>query len=116
MLIGFPIGILEPGEDCDPGDGGSDCCTDDCKLRDGAQCDPENKNCCTDDCQIASSGQVCRPSINDECDPEETCDGQSADCPDDEHEDNGTSCGDSGDDLQCADGKVSIPSHYPMRL
>lgn len=104
-------GILEPGEECDPGnDSGTTCCTSDCKLTDGSKCDPSNQACCTDQCQYASSSRVCRPSVNDECDPEETCSGDSGDCPEDKHAENGQSCGDDGDDLQCAAGKVCLCS------
>lgn len=100
-------GILEPGEECDPGQDGSNCCTSDCKLTDGSACDPSNQGCCTDSCQFSSSGVVCRPSVNEDCDPAETCTGDSGDCPADKHADNGKSCGDG---LQCAAGRVS--SHF----
>ncbi|KAF5706720.1 hypothetical protein FMUND_11456 [Fusarium mundagurra] len=78
-------GIVEPGESCDCG--GEDRCPEDsccnpstCQLRSGAECDPLTDGCCTDECQVASSGLVCRESTAS-CDPEETCDGSSSQCP-----------------------------------
>ncbi|KAJ4174820.1 hypothetical protein NW754_005243 [Fusarium falciforme] len=88
-------GIVEPGEACDcGGEEGcpeNSCCNPStCQLQSGAACDPATDACCTDQCQIASSGQVCRESTGS-CDPEETCDGESSRCPEDERDD---SCGD----------------------
>ena len=97
-------GILEPGEECDPGEGStSTCCdTSTCKLRSGAVCDPSNSACCSSSCQYSSSGTVCRPAINPQCDIAETCTGSSADCPADKTVRDGTSCGSGG--LACASG------------
>lgn len=102
-------GIVESGEDCDCGGedecGENSCCDPEtCTYRDGAQCDPANENCCTDECQYASSNTVCRESTG-ECDPEETCPGNSASCPTDEHLDDGESCGEDG--LSCASGQCT---------
>ncbi|GAA5988146.1 hypothetical protein JCM11641_003611 [Rhodosporidiobolus odoratus] len=97
-------GILESGEDCDPGSDGSDdpCCdAQTCKFAPGAVCDPRNSLCCTSTCQIQGSGTVCRPAVDERCDKEEVCDGSSAQCPKDEYEKDGSSCG-SG--LSCASG------------
>lgn len=101
-------GIVESGEDCDCG--GTDSCGENsccdaatCKFRGNAQCDPSNEDCCTDSCRFASSGTVCRPSSGD-CDPEETCPGDAARCPTDEHADDGEDCGDG---LQCASGQCT---------
>ncbi|KAK9895969.1 hypothetical protein P389DRAFT_210806 [Cystobasidium minutum MCA 4210] len=97
-------GILEPGEECDPGQGASsDCCdSSTCKLRSGAQCDPATNTCCSSSCTYAPSGQVCRPAVTETCDIAETCTGTSADCPPDETKPDGTSCGSNG--LKCASG------------
>lgn len=89
-------GIVEPGEACDCGGPGGcpedSCCNPStCQLRSGAACDPGTDACCTDQCQVAPSGQVCRASTG-LCDPEETCDGSSSQCPDDVQE-----CGDDDD-------------------
>ncbi|KAH7245309.1 Metallo-peptidase family M12-domain-containing protein [Fusarium tricinctum] len=92
-------GIVEPGEMCDCG-GENGCPTDSCcnpstcQLRSGAECDPATDGCCTDECRVAQSGLVCRESTAD-CDPKETCDGSSSQCPIDEQncdedEDSGT--------------------------
>lgn len=95
-------GIVEAGEECDPGQNGdSACCTSDCKLKSDAQCDPGNGSCCTAACTFSLSSQVCRPSKDDQCDVAETCTGSSAQCPTDVLKPNGMSCG-SG--LACASG------------
>ncbi|GAA5832789.1 hypothetical protein JCM11251_005765 [Rhodosporidiobolus azoricus] len=96
-------GILEDGEECDPGsDQDSPCCDPStCRFRSGAVCDPRNSLCCTASCQIAGNGTVCRPSVDSRCDREEKCDGSSRDCPEDEYESDGRSCGDG---LSCATG------------
>lgn len=97
-------GILEPGEECDPGSNRNSPCCDatTCKLKSGAVCDPGTSSCCTSSCQYAPSGQVCRPAVNDQCDIAETCTGSSGDCPEDKTKPDGTSCGDNG--LACASG------------
>ena len=97
-------GIVEPGEDCDPGVGvNSTCCdTTTCKLLPNALCDPLSGPCCTGTCQFAPSTQVCRPSKDNACDIVETCTGTSATCPADNTQPNGQSCGDNG--LACANG------------
>ena len=101
-------GIVEEGEECDCG-GGEDCqqnsCCDakTCKFRDGAKCDPTNEDCCTDKCQFASAGTVCRESSSD-CDPKETCSGDSGSCPRDVHRTDGDSCGDG---LSCTSGQCT---------
>ncbi|GAA6006208.1 hypothetical protein JCM11491_002071 [Sporobolomyces phaffii] len=95
-------GIVEAGEECDPGSSTSACCDPQtCKFRSGAVCDPLNSLCCTSMCQIASSGTVCRESLDGRCDKAEVCDGSNAACPKDEFESNGKSCGDG---LTCASG------------
>ena len=97
-------GIVEAGEDCDPGVGvNSTCCdTTTCKLRPGALCDPLSGPCCTGTCQFAPSTQVCRPSKDSACDIAESCSGTSATCPADKTQSNGQSCGANG--LACANG------------
>lgn len=101
-------GIVEDGEDCDCGgdDGcaGNTCCNPStCKFVDGAVCDPSNEGCCTLQCQYASAGTVCRASTG-QCDPQETCSGSAAACPEDQTEKDGTSCGDG---LKCASGQCT---------
>lgn len=91
------------GEECDPGfNATSSCCDPDtCRFRQGAVCDPQNDACCTDQCQVASSGVVCRAARDSTCDFQETCDGSSADCPEDKTADDGVDCGNG---LSCASG------------
>jgi hypothetical protein len=77
-------GIIDPGEECDSGlPFGSLCCTSDCKLREGCECEDRNGRCCKD-CKISPLGKVCREvskNINErECDVEDVCDGVSYEC------------------------------------
>ncbi|KIK70326.1 hypothetical protein GYMLUDRAFT_32330 [Collybiopsis luxurians FD-317 M1] len=103
-------GIVESGEDCDPGNGVSSPCCDSttCKFKNGAQCDPASSSCCTNQCTFASSSQLCRPSKNATCDPPEYCTGSSSTCPTDVVAANGKSCGSNG--LACASGQCTSVS------
>lgn len=123
-------GILEPGEDCDPGSNTTSTCCDakTCKFRTGAVCDPTNSGCCTSTCQFAAAQTVCRPAVDSTCDIAETCTGTNATCPADTHVADGkcqfvlsvgafgglnalcfilpgTSCGSNG--LACASGQCT---------
>ncbi|KAL7821618.1 Metallo-peptidase family M12 domain-containing protein [Trichoderma aethiopicum] len=103
-------GIVEEGEQCDCGGaegcGNNSCCdAKTCKFKNNAVCDPSNEDCCNDQCQFASSSTVCRPSTG-ECDVQETCPGDAAKCPDDQHKSDGDECG-SGDGLKCASGQCT---------
>jgi len=116
-------GIVETGEDCDPGQGvNSTCCdTSTCKFRNGAVCDPDSSTCCTDQCSFAPSTQVCRPSKDPKCDTAENCTGNSSSCPADKFSPNGQflvllhrlltnfnqgqSCGNNN--LKCASGQCT---------
>ncbi|KIL71088.1 hypothetical protein M378DRAFT_183602 [Amanita muscaria Koide BX008] len=102
-------GIVEQGEDCDPGqDTSSNCCdSTTCKFKSGAVCDPGSSPCCTSQCSFAPPTQVCRPSKDANCDSAETCTGNSSACPADQTAPNGKSCG-SG--LACASGLCTSPS------
>ncbi|GAA5856962.1 hypothetical protein JCM8547_008486 [Rhodosporidiobolus lusitaniae] len=94
-------GILESGEECDPGSSDDPCCdASTCTFVSGAVCSSRNSGCC-DNCQIANNGTVCRAAVDASCDIAETCDGASANCPEDEYENDGKSCGDG---LSCAAG------------
>ena len=85
-------GIVENDEQCDPGSQDDPCCDrTTCRFVNGATCSPLNSLCCTSQCQTASSGTVCRPSIDQACDREEVCNGSSAECPADEFENDGAS-------------------------
>ncbi|CAK3956898.1 hypothetical protein DOTSEDRAFT_67715 [Lecanosticta acicola] len=100
-------GIVEPGEECDCGGeqgcGNQTCCDPKtCKFTQGAVCDDANEDCCHG-CQFASNGTVCRASTG-QCDPEETCSGTTAMCPQDQTKPNGESCGNG---LQCASGQCT---------
>jgi len=97
-------GIVEAGEECDPGLGSnSTCCNPQtCKFTTGAACDPSGSTCCTSNCQLAPATQLCRKSRDDRCDVSEFCTGNSSTCPTDITVPNGRSCGSGG--LSCADG------------
>ena len=85
-------GIVESGEDCDPGSGATSSCCDSttCKFTSGAVCDPASSSCCTDSCQMAPATQVCRPAVDSLCDIAEMCSGNSSSCPSDTFQPNGT--------------------------
>jgi hypothetical protein len=76
-------GIVENGEDCDPGSGVNSTCCDSttCKFRNNAVCDPQSSPCCTNQCSFAPATQVCRPSRDGNCDTAEMCTGNSSSCP-----------------------------------
>lgn len=109
-------GIVEDGEDCDPGPGvNSTCCNSKtCKFTAGSVCDPTNSECCTDSCQFAPSTQVCRPAKDATCDTAETCSGNNATCPPDIFAPNGKSCGQGG--LACASGQCTSLSQQCQQL
>ena len=97
-------GIVEEGEECDPGLNATSACCDSstCKFTTGSVCDPSNSACCTSSCQYASAGTVCRTAIDTRCDQAEVCTGNNATCPADVTTKDGTSCGSGG--LACASG------------
>lgn len=78
-------GIVEKGEDCDPGKGVDSACCDSktCKFKNRAVCDPESSPCCTAQCSFAAATQICRPSRDAKCDMAELCTGNSSSCPTD---------------------------------
>ena len=84
-------GIVEAGEDCDPGKGVNSTCCDSatCKFTQGAVCDPDSSPCCTDQCSFAPATTVCRPSKDAACDQAEMCTGNSSACPADVFSPNG---------------------------
>ncbi|KAH9938983.1 Metallo-peptidase family M12B Reprolysin-like-domain-containing protein [Epithele typhae] len=100
-------GIVEDGEDCDPGLGSNSTCCDvsTCKFTSGAVCDPDSSPCCTNTCGFAPSTQTCRPAVDSRCDTAETCTGTSSACPADVFSPNGQSCGSDG--LACASGQCT---------
>lgn len=100
-------GIVEGDEQCDCGGeqqcGNNSCCDPTtCRFRNNAVCDDSNEDCCRN-CQFASSTTVCRPSVGD-CDPQETCTGNSPYCPEDTNSEDGTDCGNG---LSCASGQCT---------
>ncbi|MBW0518542.1 hypothetical protein O181_058257 [Austropuccinia psidii MF-1] len=98
-------GIVEDGEECDPGSQDSPCCNaSTCKFSEKAVCDPRSSDCCTETCQFADTSKVCRPGRDLVCDEAERCSGTSAQCPQDVFAKNGLSCGPEGSGLTCAAG------------
>ncbi|KAL5113251.1 hypothetical protein ACEQ8H_008878 [Pleosporales sp. CAS-2024a] len=100
-------GIVEGDEQCDCGGsagcGNNRCCDPQtCKFRSGAVCDDSNEDCCRN-CQFAAVNTVCRPSSG-ECDPQETCNGTSPYCPENQTKPNGERCGNG---LTCASGQCT---------
>ncbi|XP_062266953.1 disintegrin and metalloproteinase domain-containing protein 17 [Platichthys flesus] len=92
---------VEQGEECDPGllNSHSDrCCTDDCRLRPGAQCSDRNSACCKG-CRFESEGEVCQEPIDATCKGHSYCTGNSSECPSPEDAPDKTVCLDSGECL-----------------
>ncbi len=79
-------GILDQGEECDSGrPNGSSCCTETCRLRDGAQCDDVNGSCCFN-CTLVGAGTPCNQQsglnfLKTTCQLASFCDGKSVGCP-----------------------------------
>ncbi|KAM6915491.1 disintegrin and metalloproteinase domain-containing protein 17 [Xenentodon cancila] len=93
---------VEQGEECDPGllhINLDHCCTDDCKLRDGAQCSDRNSACCKN-CRFESRGQVCQEPIDATCEGHSYCTGNSSECPPPENAPDKTVCLDNGECLK----------------
>ncbi|KAI8090415.1 Metallo-peptidase family M12-domain-containing protein [Thamnidium elegans] len=94
-------GILEPGEECDPGLTDSPCCfAKTCKLKPNAVCDDYSNQCCLN-CDIAPENTVCRPAVS-ECDSTEYCTGKNSSCPADIYDQDGSSCANGM--MKCASG------------
>lgn len=68
-------GILEKGEECDPGgqlarghsEDGDPCCTSRCRLRVPNSCSPRHSECCSNNCTFSSSSTLCQAHNNDTC-------------------------------------------------
>uniref|UniRef100_A0A250YN66 Disintegrin and metalloproteinase domain-containing protein 8 n=1 Tax=Castor canadensis TaxID=51338 RepID=A0A250YN66_CASCN len=94
-LVGGPVCgnlFVERGEECDcgaPEDCQNPCCNaTTCRLVKGAKC---AHGACCHKCKVKPAGELCRPQ-RDECDLEESCDGQHSACPEDAFRENGTPC------------------------
>ena len=77
-------GIIEAGEDCDPGPIADKCCSDKCKLAEGAECSGAEPCCVLATCTYAPPSIKCRDGSPDGaqgCDPAEFCTGGSGACP-----------------------------------
>ncbi|GBE78703.1 Disintegrin and metalloproteinase domain-containing protein [Sparassis crispa] len=100
-------GIVEEGEECDPGRGSNSTCCDvsTCKFTAGAVCDPDSSPCCTAQCSFSPATQVCGAALDPTCDTTEMCTGNSSACPADLTAPNGKSCGSNG--LACASGQCT---------
>lgn len=102
-------GIVEEGEDCDPGVGHTSPCCDatTCKFTKGSQCDPSSSDCCSDKCAFAPASQACKVARDADCDIRTMCSGSSSECPTslgNHTQKDGTSCGPSGQGLACSSG------------
>ncbi|XP_063040940.1 disintegrin and metalloproteinase domain-containing protein 11 isoform X2 [Engraulis encrasicolus] len=97
-------GFVEQGEECDCGSqvecarSGGACCKK-CTLTHDAMC--SNGLCCKD-CRYALRGAVCREAVND-CDIQETCAGDSSQCPHNVHKLDGYMCDSSNG--RCYNGR-----------
>src|SRR5438093_6653620 len=84
-------GVLDSGEDCDPG--------------------IPNSSCCKNNCTFQPSSNVCRNAVN-VCDLADTCTGFSATCPADAVKSAGTVCTDDGNPCttDVCNGTVGSPA------
>nr|A8QL59.1 RecName: Full=Zinc metalloproteinase-disintegrin-like NaMP; AltName: Full=Snake venom metalloproteinase; Short=SVMP; Flags: Precursor [Naja atra]ABN72547.1 metalloproteinase [Naja atra] len=85
-------GFVEEGEECDCGPPEickNECCeAATCKLKPEAQC---ASGACCEECQFRRAGELCR-AAKDDCDLDELCTGQSAECPMNHFHMNGHPC------------------------
>lgn len=77
-------GFIDGAKECDSGlPFGSACCTRDCRLRPGAQCDDRNGKCCRG-CMLMPRGARCgerpRSVYKTDCEENSYCDGKSSAC------------------------------------
>ena len=87
VLPGCGDGVLQNGEECDPGAPDGVCCDADCHVIPG----------CDSNCALRPAGSVCRPATGP-CDVAEVCDGASPLCPADAGLADGTACGATPED------------------
>ncbi|KAG9275447.1 disintegrin and metalloproteinase domain-containing protein 8 [Astyanax mexicanus] len=94
-LVGGPVcgnAFVEKGEECDCGtveECKNPCCNaTSCRLTEGSAC--AHGECCHN-CQLKQAGSVCRATAHD-CDLQEYCTGESAQCPKDSYKMNGLPC------------------------
>jgi len=88
-------GQVEGTELCDQGFGAfDDFCLEDCTFGPAAVQCSLNEPCCDENLRFRPSTFVCRAAIHPECDIEDTCSGNSADCSRDLYQNVGTQCND----------------------
>ena len=84
-------GIVDAGEECDPGIFFDDaCCSSACLLEAGCEC--ANSDACCTNGAFTAPGVECRPAQHEDCDVAEVCTGLMGDCPVDLYKSPGTSC------------------------
>jgi len=97
-------GILETGEECDPGgqlalghpNTEDPCCTSTCRLRSTAKCSPRHSECCSETCSYLPRTKICQPKNTDTCNSASYCTGMSDKCPDPKPIEDGTVCTEEG--------------------
>ncbi|KAM6149590.1 disintegrin and metalloproteinase domain-containing protein 5-like [Erethizon dorsatum] len=90
--------VREAGEECDCGTAFNcthkKCCDPTtCRKKGGVKCG--SGACCTSNCEIKKANTLCRPSIDEDCDFNEYCNGHEGDCVPDTYAHDGSYC-DSG--------------------
>jgi len=96
-------GVVDDGEDCDPGLTADECCDSRCRLIVGCQCAVADA-CCTDEGTFVKAGTECRGAKHGDCDNAERCTGISGDCPMDLFSAPGEYCRDETADGRLVDG------------
>ncbi|KAF9762996.1 Zinc metalloproteinase-disintegrin-like BfMP [Nosema granulosis] len=77
-------GFVDGSKECDSGlPFGSECCTEDCRLRDGSECDDKNGECCKK-CKFVDKNIFCGKSSENyfkkDCQSQGRCSGKSPEC------------------------------------
>lgn len=86
------------------------------ELQSGENCEAPFGPCCVQStCRYRSPASECRPAADD-CDVAELCSGISADCPDDTHQPDGTSCTAGGSAGHCQAGACQIGAPVPAAM
>ena len=108
---------VEEGEECDCGYASlcqqDPCCappsvSEDgtgCLLKDGKACFTDSP-CCTNTCELVSTPNICRAAT--QCSMASVCSGSSAECPEAQHQPDGTECSNEVGKGTCSQGRCIV--------
>ena len=101
-------GIVEGGEECDPGISTADACCTGCALVSGCVCATTDP-CCTSAGAFSPQGATCRAATDSTCDTAEVCSGSTSTCPQDAVTLAGVDCVSSPAGGKCYNGGCHAP-------